>query len=161
MTQVTGTGLDPSQLAALAAFLDEHALLTVVNRYLRGCEDQDWDAVRSCFAPDARADYGVVGVGTMEDVIAVLSAQMTSLHEYFFLGTHTSQIRGRRATSTTSAITVHHPFNGLDPDRNGIWGLRYHDRWLKGPDDQWRITERLCSFDWHGSIRVERPDGWK
>jgi hypothetical protein len=145
----------------LASLLDEHDLLAVVNRYLRGCERQDWDMVLSCFEPGAPADYGLVGRGTIEDVVAVLRKQMTLLREFFFLGTHTSQIVGRTATSTTSAITVHHPFNGRDAGRNGIWGLRYQDRWSKDDDDRWRIAERVCEFDWHGSIRVEEPGGWK
>ena len=115
----------------------------------------------SCFEPGAPADYGLVCQGTIEDVVAVLSKQMTLLWEFFFIGTHTSEIVGRTATSTTSAITVHHPFNDRDSSRNGIWSLRYHDRWSKGDGEIWRIPERACEFDWHGSIQCEDPDGWK
>lgn len=79
--------------------------------------------VLSCFDHGAPADYGVVCQGTIEDVVTVLGKQMTLLRQFFFLGTHTSEIVDRTATSTTSAITVHHPFNGLYSSRNGMWGL--------------------------------------
>jgi hypothetical protein len=155
---------DPHMTSAevrLTMLLDERDLLNVMNRYLRGCENQDWEMVLSCFEEGAPADYGVVCQGTIEDVVAVLSRQMTLLREFFFLGTHTAEIVGRTATSTTSAITVHHPFYGRDSSRNGIWGLRYHDRWSKDENDVWRITARACDFDWHGSIQREEADAWK
>ena len=139
--------------------LEERAAVEeVLINYALGVDRQDWAGVASCFAPDARADYGYVARGPASQVIATLQQIMpqfeTTLH---MLSNFSINLQGDHADTMTYCL-AHHRLRatGEAPRQLLVVGVRYEDK-LTRTDGQWRITDRVVHMDWQSQYPVTVP----
>ncbi len=133
---------------AVQALLDKQAIYECLNRYCRGIDRFDADAVRSAYWPDAQDDHGEF-VGNVEDFITWVFAlhelnQISTQHQ---LTTHNIELDGDEAHTETYYI-----YTVRNRDES-VWiaGGRYVDRLTKR-DGDWRILNRYCITEWSGTI---------
>jgi ketosteroid isomerase-like protein len=123
-------------------------------RYVRALDHKDWELFRSCFADDATASYGGrLEFSSADEIVAYM--------------------RDTLGPSMITVHQVHQPEITIDGDTaTALWALMdrvimtefrflldgastYHDRYRRGDDGQWRITntgyeriyEQMISFD--------------
>ena len=104
----------------------------------------DWERVAQTFTPSATLDYGTPGVTAVEANIDLLRAGVDRLtSKSTLLGMHADiDVSGDRARSQTTTFTAHTPALGTD-HRARMSVVVYADGWCRGPDDRWRITDRV------------------
>jgi ketosteroid isomerase-like protein len=141
--------------AAIRNLLDRQAIRETMLRYIAGFERKDRERVMSCFAAGAKADYEGIGRGSAEEVMSTLFGMAETLQETFVMGQDPIEVEGDAARSEIRALSTHAPHGGTDPERIGIWSLRYQDSWQRGADGSWRITDRVVRVDWKASLRRE------
>lgn len=134
------------------------AIQAVLVNYALGVDRRDWALVASCFAPDARADYGYVARGPASQIIATLERIMpqfeTTLHT---LSNFSIELEGDHATSMTYCLAHHRlPPTEEAPRQLLVVGVRYEDR-LAAVDGRWRITDRIVHMDWQSQYPVTVP----
>src|SRR5262245_55031107 len=142
-------GTQWEQRAAIQAVLTDYAL---------GVDRRDWALVSSCFAPDARADYGYVARGPASQIIATLEQIMpqfeTTLHT---LSNFAIDVRGDHAEATTYCLAHHRMRPSAEAPRQLlVVGVRYEDK-LARVDGTWRITDRTVRMDWQSQYAVTIP----
>jgi hypothetical protein len=139
----------------LKRLIDREAIRDLMAEYTRALRDQDWPGVRSCFTLGARADYGEIGSGSIDDVLEIIQGLSDRLTDFVALGQDRIQIDGDRATSEFRAVTSHWPLNREDEARVGMWFLMYIDELERQQDGTWEIASRRIEVDWRGSLRRE------
>lgn len=131
----------------MEACADRAAVVAVVHRYALACDDHDWAALRSCFTPDAEAEYSGVrlpaGVEHIVDHVRGLAALPATQH---VVGTVCVEAAGdrARAASYTTAHLVRPAGDGHEVVHRG---LRYDDELVR-TGDGWRIRRRLHRVLW-------------
>lgn len=129
---------------------DRLGVSDVLIRYATALDGQDWEALASCFADDARLDYDTSGAfgrdGFVEHCRAGLARMKTTQH---FVTNHVISVDGDRARST-SYVIAHHVRRD---DVTFTLGGTYHDGLVRaGPG--WRIASRRFVTSWHaGRLR--------
>jgi hypothetical protein len=120
----------------------------VLFRYTRGIDRFDLDLVRSCYHPDAYDDHGTYRGdldGFLTWVVQALSFFESTMH---FIGNQIIDVDGDRGRAESYCIAFHRRGAHADePAYDLITALRYVDR-LERRAGQWRITNRVCVFDW-------------
>jgi ketosteroid isomerase-like protein len=134
------------------------AIQAVLVDYALGVDRRDWALVASCFAPDARADYGYVARGPASQIIATLQQIMpqfeTTLHA---LSNFSIELQGDHAGAITYCL-AHHRMKAIaeTPRQLLVVGVRYEDE-LTRLDGRWRITKRIVHMDWQSQYPVTVP----
>jgi len=121
----------------------------------RGTDRLDADLIRSCYHPDAiddHAEYRGGPEGFADWALAVLPHFAATMH---FLGNIRVEIDGDTARSETYCV-AHHLTRPDDPEgeRDMCMGLRYLDRFERRDEGGWRISRRLCVWDWSNTVPV-------
>jgi hypothetical protein len=137
--------------------LDHVALQSVMARYFQAVDRNDQKRIRSCFTEDVKATYHtratMVGV---EATLASLRPHFDNLEKgvikaaTHFMGTFgVDRLEADSAETETYAIAfIVRPGAGAnEPDSVAMRGLRYLDRWRRGPHG-WQICERVHTLDW-------------
>ena len=103
------------------------------------------------FTPSATLDYGTPGVTAVEANIDLLRAGVDRLTaRSTLLGMHADiDVSGDRARTQATTFTAHTPALGSDP-RARMSVVVYADEWCRGPDDRWRITDRVVQHRLRG-----------
>jgi hypothetical protein len=141
-------------MTAMSELSDRAEISDVLVRYAEGLDRRDLDAVRSCFAPDVRAEYaGVVlepGVDALVEHVAIVSTFAGSMH---LLGNVVVELDGDTAHSTCRCVAyvLRETPGGV---RLFMRGLTYEDRWSR-LDARFRIIERRHVPEWSVEAPVE------
>lgn len=129
---------------------DQAAVVAVLHRYALACDERDFDGIRACFTPDARAEYSGVrlrpGVGHVVEHLRALEAFPLTQH---VVGTAVVEVSGARAraTSYATAHIVRPVGDGYEVLHRG---LRYDDELVWTPGG-WRIRDRVHQALWSTS----------
>jgi hypothetical protein len=133
----------------LAVLLAKDDIRDVLYRYCRGVDRLDFDAVRSCYHPDALDHHGEDYVGGVDGAIAHFDANLKLFERTMhFLGNILIEVDGSTARSEAYAIALHRlAARGDKPLRDFLVGLRYVDD-FEERDGCWKISRRVCAFEW-------------
>jgi len=128
-------------LLAEAAVRDLHA------RYCRAVDRMDFDLLRSCFHPDAVAEYGFF-VGGVDAFVAMakdsLAAYTGTTH---FIGNQLVEVDGDSAWAEHYTQATHHyAADAEGPERDYVTLIRYVDRAERRAGD-WRLVRRVLILD--------------
>ena len=109
-----------------------------------------WEEFLACFVPAAEANYGSLGVGPIEELIALIQeSQLRYLGTMNLVGTHTARIEGDRASAETYVVSHHFRI-----DEGQSWddqaGTHYLDDFERTCDG-WRIARRVAYLRWFRS----------
>jgi SnoaL-like domain len=142
--------------ARMQELLDKQAIYEVVQRYCRGVDRLDADALRSCYHPDgidhhygfdgdreAFIEWAIPGLGA-------LGGTMHSVANHFVI-----ELDGDRALAESYLIAYHWGDPPDDPSRNFTSGARYVDHFERR-DGEWKIIERFSVREWS---RTDVPPG--
>jgi 3-phenylpropionate/cinnamic acid dioxygenase small subunit len=136
---------------------DRLAIRDVLMRYAHAVDQRDFDAVASCFTPDA-AYRGSLGIGTIAEALAALRQRMqrfrTTLH---FMSTQVIELAGDTARCETYAL-VYHRLAADDTYDDLIVGVRYLDE-LGRFEQGWRICRRVVRLEFERFDSVVLPPG--
>jgi ketosteroid isomerase-like protein len=133
---------------AVQDLLDREAIVAVCVRYATALDRQDWDLLRSCFAPDVVAEFE--GIGTLEGYEAVEKACRNALEplavSQHLLGNHTVELDGDTARAATY-FQAQHVRPGLPDGELFIVAGTYSDRFARNGEGWW-ITHRHLTVVW-------------
>src|SRR4051794_10050844 len=107
----------------------------------------DFDLLRTCFHPDATAEYGFF-VGGVDDFVAMAKDSLaTYTGTTHFTGNQLVEVSGESAWAEhyTSA-THHYAADEEGPARDYVTLIRYVDR-MERRDGDWRIAKRVLILD--------------
>jgi hypothetical protein len=131
----------------LEELLAEAAIRDVQIRYCRAVDRMDFDLLRSCFHPDASADYGFFKGGVdafVEMAVKELAAFTGTVH---FTGNQLVEVDGDRAWAEHYTTATHRcPADENGPLRDYVAIVRYVDR-MERRDGDWRIARRILILD--------------
>jgi ketosteroid isomerase-like protein len=127
--------------AEIQRLLDESAVHAVVCRYARAVDRRDWEAVRSCYHPDARDHRGRFD-GGVDELLRWLALAVADIEAMTHLiTTHTVAVSGDVAASEAYCLARHRLSGG---DRMII--CLYRDR-LERRAGKWRIADRVVVYE--------------
>jgi ketosteroid isomerase-like protein len=127
----------------LQSLLDERDIRAVIARYARSVDHSDWDALRSCYHPDATDAHGAHN-GSVDDF---LESSKEFVHKVdsmtHVMGQSTIEIDGDMAWVETYCLClVRYSAKGEDDlPMDRVANLRYVDIFERR-DEQWRIRHR-------------------
>ena len=128
---------------------DRLEILDVLNRYAHALDSRDWDLLRSCFTPDAVADYldlGGVNEG-VEAIVALCRGALDGLDaSQHLIGSPLAEVEGDTATARCY-LQAQHVFRGAPGGDHYLVGGTYVDRLVR-TDDGWRIEHRTLHATW-------------
>ena len=130
------------------AWADRQAVVDVCITYALALDSRDWTLLRTCFTPDAVAEYEGLGEKRGMDAIeetcrGALEPLKASQH---FLGNHLVSIQGDEATSTCY-LQAQHVKKGLPGGELYTVAGRYDDDLVRTPAG-WRISRRRLTVAW-------------
>ncbi|AYJ48274.1 nuclear transport factor 2 family protein [Rhodococcus sp. P1Y] len=140
-------GTESSLHPELQILIDRRAIHDVVLRYCKAIDQVDADLVRSCYQ-DGALDYHLGFTGTVDEFIAWCWPALEQLNgTRHVLANHLSEVDGDVATAESYVLAYHwqEPFD--DPARNYVGHGKYIDRFARGGDGVWRISERRVVAD--------------
>jgi 3-phenylpropionate/cinnamic acid dioxygenase small subunit len=146
---VTGAGrADLHGTDLLSALLDRQAVVDVCVRYATALDHRDWALLRTCFRPDADADYEGIGplrgYDQLEEVCRrALEPLAASQH---LLGNFVVETAGDEATATCY-FQAQHVRPGTPGGDNYVVAGTYTDRQVR-TDGAWRIVHRRLTVSW-------------
>ena len=143
----------------LRELLDKQAITELLNRYGSALDDHDWERLRSCFTPDAVADYdpnapNFEGYEAIEGLCrSMLGPLDASQH---LIGNHEIEVDGDTARSRCY-IRAQHVLSSCEGGQFLEVAGYYRDELARGPDG-WRIHRRQMVVTWReGNPRVLQP----
>ena len=142
--------------AYLDLIIAKDQIREVIHQVARGTDRLDPDLIAGGYWPDGFDDHNSFRGGPVEFAAWVLQVLPHFAATHHFLGQCRIEIEGDVAHVETYC-DAHHV--GL-PDAEGevldmVLGLRYVDRFERR-EGQWRISKRVCAFDWSYYVKAER-----
>jgi SnoaL-like domain len=140
----------------------------VLQRYVRGIDRVDLDAVERCFHPDGFDDHNQFQ-GSPAEFVAWLSGRLGrhAATTHFLSEPLVRRIDDDLAQSETYCVAHQVSPLGEDERRTVVAeGLRYLDRFERR-GGEWRIAHRKVAVDWRYQFTVGAeggppfPDGWR
>jgi 3-phenylpropionate/cinnamic acid dioxygenase small subunit len=120
---------------------------TVLYRYCRGVDRNDWGLLRACYHPGAVDEHGRYN-GEIDGFVAWLQAELPRYESTMHLvGNALIEIDGDHAHVESYCVAYHR----LRPDDEGrvfdrtVW-VRYLDEFAR-IDGAWRINHRRCVYE--------------
>lgn len=145
----------------LELLVAERAIERVLTTYSRGVDRFDFDLVRACYWPGGTDDHGSF-VGSVEDFIPFVEVSLKRFERTaHFLGNMLIDVDldGGVARAETYAVAFHR-YRDADGAPTDMWaGLRYVDR-FECRAGEWRISARVCAYEWRRTDRVEGEGGF-
>jgi len=128
-------------LLAEAAIRDLHA------RYCRAVDRMDFALLRTCFHPDAVAEYGFF-VGGVDDFVAMAQDSLTTyVGTTHFIGNQLVEVEGDTAWAEHYTRASHrYAADAEGPERDYVTDIRYIDR-AERRDGDWRLARRVLILD--------------
>lgn len=136
--------------------LVEHAMHQVLVRYARLCDERDWQAFDSVFAPGASADYGGWPLRDGAAILAMLQRHLGGCGPTQHLLGNLTVDHDDGPSSRISVRASHRGTADLAEQTYECMG-EYRDRWVLTPQG-WRIAHRsmVVALEF-GSRRLLRP----
>jgi hypothetical protein len=147
--------------AQLELLLAERAIARVLNTYSRGADRCDLQLMRSCYWPDATDDHGSYRGGVDGFIEFVGPALQRFERTNHVLGNMLIDVdlENGVARAETYAVAYHRYHDAAGRETDMVAGLRYVDRFERR-DDEWRIAERVCAFEWRRTDPVVGEGGF-
>src|SRR3954449_5736629 len=118
---------------------DREQIVDLAVRYATALDSRDWDLLRTCFTPDAVAEY--VGIGDCNGYDAIESLCKSALtpldRTQHLLGNQVAEVNGDEATASCY-LQAQHVRSGVPGGDKFIIAGKYIDRFVRTPDG-WRI----------------------
>ena len=139
------------------------ALRALAEAYAQGADRNDADMFLSAFHPDARLivftnadDEEPRSIRDGHDALRGIPGQVARYDKTFhFVGNHACTFDDDAGTAAGEVYCIAHH---LTVDDHGatdfVMFIRYHDEYRRGPDGQWRISQRTVRPDWTESRRT-------
>lgn len=140
---------------AVRHLIDREAIRNVMADYTRALWKKDWESLLDCFVRGASAEYADLGSGSIEEVVEIIRGLPEEVIDFLVLGQDSIRLNGDKAQSEFRVIASHHPLNGEDPRRIGVWTLCYFDEWVRDERGRWLISSRRIEVVSRGSLRSE------
>lgn len=145
---------------ALRELLDRQQIASLQTRYATALDDRDWERLRSCFAPDAIADYGP-GIPPFEGYDAIEKLCRSTLEpldaSHHFIANHEIELLSGDEARARCYVRAQHVRNGCDGGNLFEIGGYYRDE-LKRGERGWRIHRRQLVMTWRdGNPKVLSP----
>lgn len=144
----------------IEALVDHRGVEEVLLRYASSLDDRDWDRLRTCFLPEARAEYeGIGGCDGYEAIEAVCRAALEPLHASQHLVSNIeATVDGDRATARCY-FQAQHVRRGVPGGDNYVIAGRYDDVLVRHKGS-WRIARRELHVIWtEGNPAVVGAEG--
>ncbi|MBG6119956.1 MULTISPECIES: nuclear transport factor 2 family protein [unclassified Sphingobium] len=135
-------------------FMDERAIIHVIQRYCRGIDRCDRSLLESCYWDDARDNHGTYdgsAKGFIDFVLPLVTGAYSATTH--MLGQSSIVLRGEVAAVETYVLAFHRLGTPSAGALNLIAG-RYVDRFERR-GGEWRIADRTLVVDWVQN----QPDG--
>ncbi|GEM_PF-2432304 len=146
---------DASTNHVLAA--DLLALQQIESRLALATDAGRWDDFLACFVPEAEADYGALGAGPIEQIVAsIRESQARYQGTMNLVGTHWARVEADRAMAETYVVS-HHFRSDADQSWDDQAGTHYLDEFARAPAG-WRIVRREAKLRWFRSDACS--SGW-
>lgn len=133
----------------LRELVDRREIEDVLYRYAQTLDSHDWDGLRTCFTPDAVADFlelGGVNEG-IDAIVGLISGVLSGLDaSQHLVGTPLITVDGDTASSSCY-LQAQHVFKGAPGGDHYLVGGTYVDR-LTRTADGWRIAHRTLHASW-------------
>lgn len=129
------------ELLAEAAIRDLHA------RYCRAADRMDFELLRTCFHPDAVAEFGFFTGGV--DAFVAMAKEMlaTFTGTTHFIGNQLVEVDGDHAWAEHYTQASHrYAADAEGPERDYVTLIRYVDR-AERRDGDWRLVRRVLVLD--------------
>jgi len=127
---------------------DIHRIYDVLVRYANAVDRHDYELLASCFAEDARAEYGGREIGpgrtAILDFLKSVRRPLSSMH---ILGNFHIQVTRNSAMCESALVAYHVEGSEGKAARIIIRGIRYFDR-LEQHEEKWAIIERRHVAEW-------------
>ena len=133
------------------AAVDRQAIVDLTHAYCWALDDKDFEALRSVFTPDARAELGEGGQRGIDEIIERVStalARFTATQH--LVGSHLIELDGDDATGRCYLQAQHVTAPADDADAQPthyLVGATYRDRYRR-TEAGWRITQRAIVPIW-------------
>jgi 3-phenylpropionate/cinnamic acid dioxygenase small subunit len=136
--------------------IERQAISDLLLRYGRALDDRDWEKLRTCFTPDAKAIYGE-DPGLRDGYEAIEQTCRSALEpldsSQHIITNHEIEINGNVAHSR-SCMHAQHTKNGISGGDNFTLGGTYIDDLVKTPDG-WKIRQKHLVLIWQeGNMAV-------
>ena len=137
---------------------DLQTLQQIESRLALATDAGDWAGFRACFTADAQADYGALGAGAIEEILAAIqTSQARYAGTMNVVGTHVARVDGDRGHAETYVVSHH--FRSADGESwDDQAGTHYLDEFVRGPKG-WQIARREARLLWFRSDLV--IGGWQ
>ena len=134
--------------AFVQVLLDEREITRVCYRYATALDDRDWELLRTCFLPDAVAEYEGLerceGYDAIQQVCRAALAPLTGSHH--LIGNVYPVVDGHEATSQCY-LQAQHVRAGTPGGDTFVVAGRYSDELVR-TEDGWRIAVRRLETWW-------------
>jgi 3-phenylpropionate/cinnamic acid dioxygenase small subunit len=138
--------VDPS----VHELLDERDITRLCYRYAAALDDRDWELLRSCFVPDAVAEYEGMerceGYESIRDLCRTALTPLTRSHH--LIGNVYPVVDGDRGTAQCY-LQAQHVKAGTPGGDTFVIAGRYSDELVRTPEG-WRIARRRLEIWWTG-----------
>lgn len=117
-------------------------------RYATALDGQDWDLLRTCFTPDARADYEIAGSNDgIDEIVATCRQALGGLDaSQHLIGNVVVEVDGDEARARCY-LHAQHVLVSPNGTNTFVVAGTYSDRLVRTPDG-WRIAQRHLSTTW-------------
>lgn len=133
---------------SVQVLLDEREITRLCYRYATALDDRDWGLLRSCFLPEAVADYEGLdpceGYDAIEQLCRGALSQLT--RSQHLIGNVHPAVDGDRATSECY-LQAQHVLAGTPGGDTFIVAGRYSDELVRA-DGRWLIARRRLETWW-------------
>ena len=149
------------EAAVLETLMAERQITRVILRYARAVDGLDFDALRSCFHPEARISYGDFFEGDREQTLRWLENALprlqSTLHDFGPPLIELDEARKGATVDTYATNSARYPENAAGEVVLNVSGVRYLDRFeFRG--GEWRIRERRNVAIWsQNTVEVPAP----
>jgi hypothetical protein len=134
------------------------SLQRIESRLALATDAGDWVRFRACFTTDARADYGALGAGPIEEIVsAIRDSQARYAGTMNLVATHLAEVDGERAHAETYVVSHHFRTEGGESWDDHA-GTHYLDEFVSGPEG-WQIARRVARLRWFRSDLI--VGGWQ
>jgi hypothetical protein len=135
--------------AAVRALQDRLDVGDLMVRYGRALDSHDWALLRTCFLPDAVADYGALEGRNegIEEIIAACHRALVGLDSSQHLIANVQVEVDGDTASTTCYLHAQHYLVSASGVNTFVVGGTYRDEVVRTPDG-WRIAHRVLETTW-------------
>lgn len=133
---------------SLKQIVDRQEIVDITVRYCTALDGRDWDLLRTCFAVDARADFGPWGVANgIDEIVGSAAPVMEGMdHTQHIVANHQVELEGDTAIARCALVAEHLLVSDIGATTSTTRGA-YEDRFVRTAHG-WRISHRSLVVWW-------------